>query len=754
MPLPVFGARRALDEATAALGAGRLDDAARGFRAYFASRIGLLSRTLRKADAPVAMLAAACALMRADWAELEGIAQLVGDGKDESTTDARAWLALLRAAVAGDTDAVFGRALVAPLPALSGVMPIVMLVAAERGLGRLANDSAARVKQAVAKIDVTPEIRARVAVVVASHALRSGRRADALAELAAIGDAAPPMHRFFAAVARDDYDKARALAAELTPEDRGAAVAFACGLAAGGGADAATRALDVLGGFATAGSRTALVATIVVGRARNGDVDGARALLAEERARFPDATALAAASAWVAIATRDGSAARESLRHLPPGDATAAALRLLTHALRGAHAELIDELRAATPMPDDLAASVASPVLAALARGGATLAETQTPGWLLVEPNDAEGKYAWATMRLRQGVPAAALGGFERAIAMRAELASTSDAPDVARLAVARGKLASRDADGAYQLASAIKSPRLRAVATRLRALALVLREATSRAVTLDAQRFPDFIDELRRAYAIGSTERVLADLVASDSDRLRARSLARAGRLREARQILDATTPEAWDADVDYLRVVTQLIEGASPVDADAVLARALERSPSHVGLHVLRAETRGAIGGADDRLQLLEDARRSVGTSAFLEEALATAYRGARRGLEAKKIGLEELRRSAVDVPPSLAEEIREALALEVPPLDVARRVAKIARAPRASLFPATGLSDRANVLVERARTRAAAGTPLRDRIDAPLQELKRALVSGEVDAARAAELQVVELLAGGAP
>ena len=51
MPLPVFGARRALGEAIAALGAGRLDEAARGFRAYFASRIGLLSRTLRKSDA-------------------------------------------------------------------------------------------------------------------------------------------------------------------------------------------------------------------------------------------------------------------------------------------------------------------------------------------------------------------------------------------------------------------------------------------------------------------------------------------------------------------------------------------------------------------------------------------------------------------------------------------------------------------------------------------------------------------------------
>ena len=63
-------------------------------------------------------------------------------------------------------------------------------------------------------------------------------------------------------------------------------------------------------------------------------------------------------------------------------------------------------------------------------------------------------------------------------------------------------------------------------------------------------------------------------------------------------------------------------------------------------------------------------------------------------------------------------------------------------------------TGLSDRAHVLVERARVRAASGTALRDRVDVPLQELKRALLSGEVDAARAAELQVVELLAGGAP
>ncbi|MGK4455688.1 hypothetical protein, partial [Klebsiella pneumoniae] len=89
-------------------------------------------------------------------------------------------------------------------------------------------------------------------------------------------------------------------------------------------------------------------------------------------------------------------------------------------------------------------------------------------------------------------------------------------------------KLASSDADGAFELAGAVTSARLRATATRLRALALVQREATRRNVALDAQRFPDFIAELRASFGSGSVERALVDLVASDSDRLRARALAR----------------------------------------------------------------------------------------------------------------------------------------------------------------------------------------------------------------------------------
>lgn len=194
----------------------------------------------------------------------------------------------------------------------------------------------------------------------------------------------------------------------------------------------------------------------------------------------------------------------------------------------------------------------------------------------------------------------------------------------------------------------------------------------------------------------------------------------------------------------------MSQLIEG---LRVETEVERALARAPSHVGLRVLRAETRGASEGAEARLALLEEARGVVGTSAFLEEALATAYRGARRGLEAKRVGLEELRRAGTDVAPSLAAEIREALALEVPPRDAARRATKVARAARGSLLAAEGLSSRAHVLVERAR-RVPAGTELRARLEAPLGELKRALLAGELDVARAAELGVVDALAGGAP
>src|SRR5579883_587260 len=136
MALPVFGARRALEEANEALAAGKLDAAAAAFRRYFASRISLLSRTLRPRDAQPAMLAAACALMRADYAELEGVSALLGDARGAEMGRAREWVALLRAAVAGDVDTVFdARALVprvvADVPALVGE------VAAEQGLPSL-----------------------------------------------------------------------------------------------------------------------------------------------------------------------------------------------------------------------------------------------------------------------------------------------------------------------------------------------------------------------------------------------------------------------------------------------------------------------------------------------------------------------------------------------------------------------------------------------------------------------------------------
>src|SRR5262245_59026818 len=136
-----FGPRRAMGRAVAALASGNFDEAASGFRDYFAARLPR-HRPLRGIDAEAATLAATCAALRGDGDELRGIAGLLEAGMDDEATAAVAWTKALTALLDGDTAPILAACQDPPRRAAPFVAQL-LVVAAERGVTRFSPEAGA-----------------------------------------------------------------------------------------------------------------------------------------------------------------------------------------------------------------------------------------------------------------------------------------------------------------------------------------------------------------------------------------------------------------------------------------------------------------------------------------------------------------------------------------------------------------------------------------------------------------------------------
>lgn len=768
-----LGARLAVRDASAAIRRGDLDGATAICRAHLATRLPIVKLPLRGPDAVVAALVALCATLRDDPDEVVGAAALLeGDG-DRTTGRASAATSWCVAAMEGEIERVLtGTPGLDPL--WSEVASQVVLDAAERTLGEMPRALVPEVRARLATGLTTPELRARAAVVLARLAVVEGDHAGAREALSVIPEAAAAPFRALAAMARQDVDAAIEAAKGLRARERDASLGFGAALALAAGAQDTDSILEKVGPHLSGPVRATLAATRAVALARAGDRDEAGAVLAAEKERFaaePEkakpskaaakaragaATSLAIAGAYAALAGRDGARAREALRDAPREDPAVASLALAALAASGDAPDLMGELRGLPAPPPDRHAAVLRPlILATLARAGAP---GELPDWLRVPPPDPAGLYAWALVRLQQGAADEARKAFEEALKRAPDLAGLGDAPDVARLAVARERLAAGDTAGARALAAAVKSARLAGTAARLSAFALVKERASERAQTLRRHTLPNFVDELRRG-ASGAEEIALLDRVRVDAGLLRVRTLLCDGKAAEARAALEPfRAPQGGagaqaggageDPDVTFLAAAIDLCEGRSPLaEVESTLRASLERSPDHPALQALLAEVSIALRGREAGIELLEAARARV-KSSVLEQALASAYQSANRGLDAKRLGLAAVRRSAGAARRELSRELGHILAFEAPPRREDRSEAPIKRRPARSALPAEGIAGRAHVLFAHAATAMERDPQLRPALEPLVQKMKRSLVTEDVADALATEREILGL------
>jgi hypothetical protein len=282
-------------------------------------------------------------------------------------------------------------------------------------------------------------------------------------------------------------------------------------------------------------------------------------------------------------------------------------------------------------------------------------------------------------------------------------------------------------------------------------ALARLARLASARGARLDASTFGGTIDALLRELPAGE-DRDLIALLALEAQRMIARGLLQSGRAVEAKQVVSAQLGANAEGDAIYLASIADLLASQGVGDLANVerqLLASIAREPTNHKNHVLLAEVRGARDGAEAKLATLEPLRRESAGSPLLREALASAYGRAQRGLEAKKVGFLELRRVGTQVPPALADQIRAALGLEAPPAGRTRRSARETRAEALSLLSRDGVEARVHLLIHRATAAAQRSAAARASIDPAIDALKRAVVGGDLDEARTAEVALVQLL-----
>lgn len=741
-----LGAKLALWHAVAALRAGDADAASDVSRAYLARRLPRVKLPLRKLDAHVAAVVALAAVLRGDAEEVKGAAALL-DGSD-GTGDAETFAAHVAvvwcaSALAGDVSAVLETS--PPIPLWSELAPLIVLIAAERGLERITPALTTQLRERLDPRVGSADLRARSAVVAARLALMDRDRAEAIRVLRTIPEGAGPMYRSLAAIAREDVAAAVAAVASLPSEERPAVLGFAASLAVGAGSATARSVLDAFGSHVSVTTRAALVATLVVALAREGKPDEARPVLDAEQARGAASSLLAAAAAYVALHAGDPAQAKVALQGTPRTEASVAALSLAALALAGDHAELAGEAwQLSLPMPERYASVLRPFVLGALARGGTPLDDT-LPEWLRAPPDEAPGVYAWGLVRLLQGNAADAMVALDAALENEPELAELGDAPEVARLTAARERFLAGDADEACALAAAVKSPRLLSVAARLIALRLIKHRAVDQGIALDAMNLPAFVEELRRRHGQDSPEGAGLALVHADLGLLHARNLLCAGKIAEARAVLDPLR-EGGGAPLAFLTAVAALLDGRTPLaEVEATLAQAAQDHPTDAALQVLLGEIGITTRGRDAGIAVLEAAHAGL-QSPLIEHALVDAYRGARRGLDAKRVGFRAVIQARGRARDELAAELAGVLAFEAPP-PATRAGEKLAWTPARDALPAKGVSERVHVLFARAATACEGDPDIWAAIEPAMQRLKRSLMTDDLPEALAAEREIVK-------
>ncbi|WP_437727559.1 hypothetical protein [Sorangium sp. So ce861] len=768
--LPI-GAALALRTASAAVRKGDLDVASAVCRAHIAERLPGTSLPLRGLSARVAALAALCATARGDADEVNGAAALLEeDAGDRETAAARAIVDVCAAALAGDLTKVLDQTRwpAARWPELEGPVLLRAVERADRDLPHARLGDLRDLRDLRARLDsgpATPEYRARVALALARLATLGGKPEEAREALSGIPEGAPPAYRVLAALSWMDVDGAIAASKQLRPSERDAALGFGATIALRAGVEGAARLLDRLGDHISRPVREALAATHAVALARAGKAREALALLDAQRqaaaageSSKDAAPALAIATAYTAILAGDAAMAREALRDATRADPMAASLELTALALGGDAAELAGELRRLGPLPEAYASTVRPLALAALARADA-LHGSVLPPWLEARPEDAPSLYAWGLVRLKQGAPEDAASALEAAVTKQPDLASIGDAPDAARLAAAAALLRRGESARARAFAASARSPRLAAVAAQLEALAVVQRSARERGVSLQTDTLPALVDGIARQ---GSADAASLEPLRVEIELMRARTALRAGKMDEAcaalarlREVSGSSSstgvysaPPGEHPDVAFLGAALDIWEGRAPLEEiEAGLARALERAPEHAALHALLAEVSMALRGKDAGISVLEAARaKTHGT--VLEQALASAYQSANRGLEAKRVGFATLRKSTGAARRNLVAELTGILAYESPPPTGPRDEAAVKRRPPSDPLPAEGLSERTHVLLAHAAAAGQRDPDARPQIEELIQKMKRTLMAGDVAAALSTEKQLIRL------
>jgi tetratricopeptide (TPR) repeat protein len=740
-----LGAKLALWHAHAALRAGDLGVASAVGRAYLARRLPQVRLPLRKLDAHVAAMVALAALLRGDAEEIKGAAALVDDTGDNDTLAARIAVAWYAAALAGDVKTAVEDASAVSL--WSELSPLIVLIAVERGLERVTPELAPLVRDRLDSRVGSVDLRARSAVVLARLALMDRDRAAAIQALSAIPAGAAPLYRSLAAVALGDVPAASAAIAALPAEERPAVVGFAASLAVGAGSATARSVLDAFGAHVSATTRAGLAATLAVALAREGKADDARRVLDAERARDAASPLLAASAAYVALHRGDAEQATAALENTPRTEAAIVALSLAALALAGDHAALVGEARQLSiPMPDRYASALRPLVLAALARGDAPLGDT-LPEWLRAPPDEAPGVYAWGLIRLVQGNADDATVALDAALESEPELAALGDAPEIARLTIARGRFLAGEIDRVSALARDIKSPRLLPVAARLTALGLIKRRAAREELELDAENLPPFVEKLHAEHGPETPERAGLALVRADLGLLHARNLLCAGKVTEARAALEPLRADGG-APVAFLAAVADLLDGRRTRDeVEATLTQAAQAHPTDAALQVLLAEIGLATRGRDAVITALEAALARA-QSPLLQQALASAYHGGHRGLDVKRIGFSAMTQSRGRARDELAAELASVLAFEAPP-PAARADDRLERAPARDALPAPGLSARVHVLFAHAATACEREPGIWAAIEPAVQRLKRSLMTDDLPEGLAAEKEIVRLM-----
>jgi hypothetical protein len=365
------------------------------------------------------------------------------------------------------------------------------------------------------------------------------------------------------------------------------------------------------------------------------------------------------------------------------------------------------------------------------------------PAWAEAAPDDPDGMFAWALLETRRGRGVVALPVFARAFAAKPELAANRDPVDVARLQAVRDAIRAGDLARGHEQLDQVTTPRLEREATSLRAMLLIRTAAGREQTRLGAATLGPVVRSLLATLPQGGRDHRAVAQFAREADELRARWLLLHDRADDARPIVgrlgDGSGP-SQSGPQPFLAAVLAVLEG-QPIDA---IERDLTAAGDAHMAAVLLAEVRGARGDVAARVDMLEKLRAKGGASEnIVDEALVQAYQSARRGLDAKRVALEEVRRHG-KLGPVLATQLREALALEAP--------APIARdhAAAAGLsLPVATVADRARMLADLAARRHAANPAA---IDAGLASFERAVQAGDRVAAAAAERAV--LVACGGP